>query len=227
MEAPWLSLGNVARQGRALIRVIAAADNAAIAAICLATAAMGEDAAHLYSHPELPALVWALPYAALSPQTCFVAEIAGHPAGYIVACPDTRAFEAAAEARWWPDLRRRYPEPVGTSADRALIARLHAPRTEHADIVATHPAHLHISLLPQARGRGLGTALLNACLASIRAPAIHAPVIHARAIHAAIHADNHAAHRFFTAAGFTQIGAPPDAAVEVSAVYLGKSLRDR
>jgi ribosomal protein S18 acetylase RimI-like enzyme len=202
----------MARQGQALIRVITRADISAISALCLATAAMGEDAAPLYGHPELPGLVWALPYAALSPETCFVAEIAGRAAGYIVACSDTREFEARLEAGWWPELRRCYPEPTGTEADRTLIARLHAPRTERADIVATHPAHLHINLLPEARGRGLGRALLAACLASI----------HAQAIHAAIHVDNHAASRFFTSAGFTPLGPPRGVAL-----YLGRTLPNR
>jgi RimJ/RimL family protein N-acetyltransferase len=173
---------------------------------------MGDDTAPRHAHPELPALIWALPYAAFTLRTCFVAELDGAPAGYIVACPDTRDFELWQEREWWPALRHRYPEPSGTPADRALIARLHAPRTEHADILATHPAHLHINLLPRAGGRGLGRALLEACLASLDAPAIHA----------AVHIDNAAAHRFFTAAGFTPIGEPRG-----TARYLGKKLPNR
>lgn len=195
-----------------MIRAVTPADNAALAAICLATAAMGADAAPLHEHPELPALIWALPYAALSPATCHVIETNGAVAGYILACPDTRELEARQEREWWPPLRRRYPEPAGAPADRALIARLHTPRIEHDDIVAGYPAHLHINLLPACRGRGLGTALLDACLASIRAPAIHA----------AIHVDNHAARRFFTAAGFTKLGPPRG-----SALYLGRPLPNR
>jgi GNAT superfamily N-acetyltransferase len=195
-----------------MIRAILPADTATLSAICLATAAMGNDATPLHAHPELPALIWALPYAAFSPSTCFVAETNGTIAGYLVACPDTRRLEAWQEREWWPLLRHRYPEPAGTDADRALIARLHTPRREHADIVATHPAHLHINLLPEARGRGIGRALLDACLTSIRAPAIHA----------AIHTENHAAHRFFTEGGFTPIGPPRGAAL-----YLGKTLPNR
>jgi GNAT superfamily N-acetyltransferase len=195
-----------------MIRTVTPDDAAAISDICLATAAMGEDAAPLHSHPKLPALIWSLPYAVFAPQHCFVIETDCRVAGYIVACPDTRDVEAVQETRWWPELRRRYPTPIGTEADRALIARLHKPRLEHADIIATHPAHLHINLLPEARGRGLGRALLAACLASLDAPAIHA----------AIHTENHAAHRFFTAAGFTPIGPPRGAAL-----YLGKKLPNR
>ncbi len=194
-----------------MIRVITAADIRAISALCLATAAMGEDAAPLHTDPDLPGLVWAVPYAPGRPPPASSRKSDGMPAGFIVACPDTRAFEAALEVKLVAQTLPRIFSRTQGHAGRPRPHRPH-PRAAHRstpDIVATHPAHLHINLLPQARGRGIGTALLNACLASLDSGAIHA----------AIHIENDAAHRFFTAAGFIPIGPPRGVAR-----YLGKTL---
>jgi ribosomal protein S18 acetylase RimI-like enzyme len=63
-------------------------------------------------------------------------------------------------------VRERYPEPDGgipaaTAADRVLVSRIHHPSPSPAPIVAEHPSHLHIDLLPRTQGIGRGRALID------------------------------------------------------------------
>jgi GNAT superfamily N-acetyltransferase len=63
------------------------------------------------------------------------------------------------------------------------------------------PAHLHVDLLPEGRGRGLGRALMDTWLARLRerrSPGLHAGTF----------AENGNALRFFASCGFTRHGDP-------------------
>ena len=61
------------------------------------------------------------------------------------------------------------------------------------------PAHLHIDLLPQGRGQGVGTALVNAWFARLRALGVPG-------CHLSTFAENTAAIRFFERVGFRRHG---------------------
>ena len=74
---------------------------------------------------------------------------------------DTRGFEASLEADWYPALRERYPDGSGEGFDAMLVALLHHTMRADDAVVATHPAHLHIDLLPHLQGLHLGTALMD------------------------------------------------------------------
>lgn len=58
-------------------------------------------------------------------------------------------------------LRQRYPRDGTTSADVALVERIHAWPTTDARLLQTHPAHLHIDLLPRLQGQGWGRRLIT------------------------------------------------------------------
>jgi ribosomal protein S18 acetylase RimI-like enzyme len=92
--------------------------------------------------------------------------------GYLLSTDDTLVFEAWADAAWWPTLRARYPLPAADPRDAWLVARIHDPEHAAPEIVATHPAHLHVDLMERARGRGVGRHLMDRLLAELRQRAV-------------------------------------------------------
>ena len=190
------------------IRTYDPGDRDAVYDICLRTGDNGGDATG-QATAELMGDVWAGPYLALEPATCFVAVDGDAVVGYVIGTPDTRAFEAACEAEWWPRLRQRYvaPRPTGRDPrgwplDERLRHLVHHPLRSPDDVVAGHPAHLHLDLLPVAQGRGLGKALLAealGALAALRAPGVHVGVS----------PSNERGLRFWTRAGFVPIRQDP------------------
>lgn len=183
------------------IRPYRPADGDDLYAIALATGASGADASSLYDDPKLVGHVYAAPYGALYPETAFVVEDAAGVAGYIVGAADTRAFEALAEARWWPSLRRRYADPPGEharwSADQTLAWVIHHPPRAPTALVNGYPSHLHINLLPRLQGQGLGRRLIDRWLAAIRAQG-------SCGAHLGVGAGNTRAVRFYRAYGLIE-----------------------
>ena len=149
--------------------------------IALLTGDNGGDASLLHQDPRLIGHIYAAPYAVLSPETAFVAEDAQGVAGYIVGAVDTRAFEARLEREWWPPLRARYPDPSGRppgswTADEMRAWLIHHPYPTPDRVLAGHPSHLHINLLPRLQGQGMGKALMDRLLTALRAqgsPGVH------------------------------------------------------
>jgi ribosomal protein S18 acetylase RimI-like enzyme len=189
-------------------RPYAPGDRDAVYDICLRTGDNGGDATGQAS-AELMGDVWAGAYLALEPATCFVAVEGDAVVGYVIGTPDTRAFEAACERRWWPPLRQRYvaprptdSDPRGWPLDERLRYLVHRPLRSPDDVVAGHPAHLHLDLLPVAQGRGLGKALLAEALGSLAAQG-------APGVHVGVSPANTRAFRFWTRAGFVPIRQDP------------------
>lgn len=138
-------------------------DRAALGEICRRTGDAGSDATGTLVHGELYGLVWAEQYLVLEPSFALVADLDGVAHGYVLAAPDTAAFEARLEEEWWPHLRARYPLPGdGTDVDRRLVHHLHHPTRTSAAVTERYPAHLHIDLLPDVQGRGLGRRMIQA-----------------------------------------------------------------
>lgn len=152
-------------------------DRAGVAAVCIATGWHGEDAAGRYAAPELLPAVYADPYLVRCPDLAWVVEHDGAVAGYLLGAADTRGFEAWCEDSWWPALRERFPLSATTPApDAELIRHIHHPPATAASVVADHPAHLHIDLLPFAQGLGLGRLLIETLLSALRerrVPGVH------------------------------------------------------
>ncbi|HUC59582.1 MAG TPA: GNAT family N-acetyltransferase, partial [Streptosporangiaceae bacterium] len=167
------------------------------------TADNGQDATALFSDPELPGHVWLGPYLTFEPSLAFVAEDSDGVAGYVVAALDSRAFEERLDHDWWPDLRRRYPEPAaGEMASLPEIARnallnIHQPWTIPDRLHARYPSHLHIDLLPRLQGTGIGRNLIETLTASLRAAG-------SRGVHLMVGRDNKHATGFYRHVGFAE-----------------------
>ena len=164
------------------IRAASGDDRDALYEICRRTGDAGNDATALLTHGELYGHVYAGAYLELEPQLAQVTEVDDpvvddRVVGYLVGALDTRAFDDRCEARWWPDLRARYPLPGdGTDLDRRLVREIHHPFRMPATLLARYPSHLHINLLPVGQGLGAGRALMTSLFDQLRAagsPGVH------------------------------------------------------
>jgi len=144
------------------IRRAEPADQEAMYDICFRTSAAGEEpSGDEAPDPRLLGHHYVGPYLAFEPELAFVAVDDQGVGGYAVGTADTRAFEARLEAEWYPPLREQHPEGSGEGYDAILVALLHHVITAPDDVVATHPAHLHIDLLPRVQGAGVGRRLMD------------------------------------------------------------------
>ncbi|MFT4260342.1 GNAT family N-acetyltransferase [Microbacterium sp.] len=152
-----------------VIRPYRASDRAAISEICLKTADAGGDATGILSDDELWGDLFAVPYVERHPDLAWIVESDdGRAIGYIVATDDTDGFYRWFRDEWWQALAEKYPRPaeIVTREDRMVeYGYGRAPGIEpHA---AEYPAHLHIDLLPEAQGQGLGRRLIETLFAEL------------------------------------------------------------
>ena len=183
------------------IRPFRRQDTDAIYQVCLLTGDDGRDASSQVDR-DLMGDVWAGPYLALEARCASVAVDDEGVAGYVIGTRDTRAFEVACATDWWPRLRERYAEPAGPpdgwNLDERLRYLVHHPLASPDDVVAGHPAHLHLNLLPRAQGQGAGHLLLSAALDTLRAAGVPG-------VHVGVSPGNERANRFWERGGFVEI----------------------
>lgn len=202
MSAGWENAG--------VIRTATPADAQQLYRICLLTGDAGRDASALHADPDLLGEVYVGPYLHVAPAVAAVATAEdGSVLGYVLGTPDSREFAAACEAGWWPALRARHPLDAGAEAhprppaDQSLVVALHQPTVPDARLVDAHPAHLHIDLLPEAQGRGLGRALIDWLLGRLTELGAHG-------VHLGVDPRNTSAIAFYERLGFTRWGSDPD-----------------
>ena len=137
--------------------------------ICVKTGANGEDSTGQFSNDDLLPDIYAGPYVTLQPDLAFVVEKGDRVAGYIVATADTRAFVDRYRAVWLPGFAAKYSlvEP-SISAEEGLIKMGYNPEYMLSAGLADFPAHLHIDLLPEVQGQGLGRLLVRTLLDALR-----------------------------------------------------------
>ncbi|MFF2632834.1 GNAT family N-acetyltransferase [Microbacterium sp. NPDC058021] len=182
------------------IRPFQPGDEAALSRVCLLTADAGGDATGVLEDDDLWGEVFVLPYVARHPEFAFVVETDdGRVAGYIVGAPDTRAFEEWFASQWWPRFADRWPRPdvERTRQDGTLrYAYGRGPGVEpYGD---THPAHLHIDLLPELQGQGWGRRLIDTLSEALRARGVPG-------LHLVASSDNTGALAFYDRLGFERV----------------------
>jgi ribosomal protein S18 acetylase RimI-like enzyme len=169
---------------------------------CVLTADRGQDATALHRDPDLLGHVYVGPYITRGLGTQLVVVDEAGTAGYLLSADDTPAFEAWAEAEWWPPLRERYPLIDDGSRDAELIAQIHTPERSPAAVVAEYPAHLHIDLQERARGTGLARVLIERLLFELRAGGV-------TGVHLGVDASNDNAIGFYEHLGFSEVEHEP------------------
>jgi ribosomal protein S18 acetylase RimI-like enzyme len=170
--------------------------------VCLLAGDVGRDASALYRDPDLLGHLYVGPYLVQGGGTQLVVVDDEGVAGYLLSTDDTAAFEAWAEASWWPPLRRRYPPREDASPDAGLIRLVHEPERTPADLLSAFPAHLHIDLVERVRGLGLGRQLIDRLLAELRAREV-------RGVHLAVDPTNANAIGFYEHLGFREVARVP------------------
>lgn len=185
------------------IRPFRPGDEPALADICLRTADAGADATGILDDDDLWAEIFVLPYVARHPAYAFVVESDdGRVAGYVVAAPDTAAFEEWFAAEWWPRHAERWPHPGDAASRHADIVRYAYGRRGGAQPFGDDlPAHLHIDLLPELQGQGFGRRLIVTLEDALREAGVPG-------VHLVASAENEGAVAFYPRVGFEPLDSP-------------------
>jgi ribosomal protein S18 acetylase RimI-like enzyme len=127
----------------------------------------GAPTASLWGHEESEAAVYLTPYMDLEPDSLLVADVGGALTGYLTGCLDSTQFPT--ETQRIEQAIRKYRlmlrgKPAAFLArgifDVAISAIRRVPTAAGFED-PRWPAHLHINVIPQVRGAGVGTALMN------------------------------------------------------------------
>ncbi len=186
------------------IRPYRASDRRRVREICHLTGYMGEPADWLWRDRESFADVFSGYYTDREPGSALVAADERRAFGFLLGCRDSSRVTPPGEIMKRAVLRRALPLRPGTAgffwrslAD--LLRERDVPDGELDD--PRWPAHLHIDLLPEARGCGLGGALMRRWLERLRSegcPGCHLGTFH----------ENTRAIGFFERMGFRRHGTP-------------------
>lgn len=203
------------------IRLANVDDLDALYQIALKTGQSGRDASHLYTDPKILGYIYSAPYLFYAPELAVVVERNGEVQGYCVGTSDTLKFEKQLEASWWPPLRRRYRKPDKSrrsnwSAEEHIFQIIHQAEITPNPVVDQFPAHLHMNLLPELQGMGVGTSLLYFWLQQAR-------LLEVKAVHIGASASNEKAIQFWSKQDFenlTDIAKVPSS----DTVWMGKYL---
>jgi ribosomal protein S18 acetylase RimI-like enzyme len=163
-----------------LIRNYQLADFKFMYEICLKTADSGKDASLLYKDPLLVGEFYAAPYAEFHPELTFILAENDRPIGYIIGTDNSQNFYNRTEREWFPKLRKKYsmPDENDTSLDSRIIRLIHKGHVPRPELLA-YPAHLHIDILPEGQGKGMGRILIDTFsnkLKAMKVTALHLEV---------------------------------------------------
>ncbi|MFC7492307.1 GNAT family N-acetyltransferase [Knoellia alttitudinis] len=145
--------------------------------VCLLTGDNGTDATGRWADDGLLPDVYLEPYLRYPQGLAWVVDEGDGAVGYVVAVPDTVDFVAWWGQSWTDEFVRRHGDVAARADEEWLFAGGTRPELmlSHADDAA-FPAHLHVDLLPQAQGRGLGRELLRTLaeeLGRLGVPGVH------------------------------------------------------
>lgn len=181
-------------------------DRGAVRRICFETGYMGDPIAWRWRDAESFADLFTSWYTDHEPGSALVAAQDGEVVGYLLGCRDSRRVTPSAAILRRHLLRRGLLVRPGTAGVlwRTLAdvgrARLRGEVLERP-FDPRHPAHLHIDLLPRARGGGVGRRLMTRWLDALRGDGIPG-------CHLGTWAENDAAIAFFESTGFRREGPP-------------------
>jgi ribosomal protein S18 acetylase RimI-like enzyme len=183
--------------------------------VCLRTGDNGEDASHAFDDPKALGHIYVGPYLKFEPQLAFVLEDPQGVCGYALGALDSKTFYSAYLNQWLPDIRQRHPAPGGDPArwtrTQKVYSEYYHPEIFMPEPNNQYPSHLHIDLLPHARGRGLGREMMSVLLGELEARG-------SPGAHLGMGATNARAERFYRKLGFQELARVGDV------LYLGKRI---
>jgi ribosomal protein S18 acetylase RimI-like enzyme len=186
------------------VRTAVPADAPGVEAVCRATALAGDPVPESDPTAALVCAVYAEPYLALEPSSArLLVDAADTVVGYVVAAVDSVEFYR----RWRRHWSARFSAPAGPVP--AQVGQLHELLAHPERMLPTpgtltaYPSHLHLDLLPAARGGGWGTRLLAAALSGLAAAG-------SPGVHLGVDTQNVRALRFYQRHGFVPSGRDGD-----------------
>lgn len=204
-------------------------DRAALRRLACDTADRGEPVERFFRDREVFADLLTHYYVEYEPQSLWVAESDGEVVGYLTGCLDSRRY---ARLMRWPIT----PCAVVKAIGRGALWQPESWRLCWSGLqtglrggwrrvrgLARYPAHLHVNVRQDARGRRIGDQLAERFLAQARAA-------HVPGLYAPVRGDNARAQRFFERLGFIELGRQrvvfPDRGVCISrdTIIYGKTL---
>lgn len=191
------------------IRPYAPADRAEVRHICFLTGFAGSPVDYQWSDEDSFADMFSSYYTDAEPESTFVAVVGGEVKGYLLGCRDSSKAWSPLPIAGRHVVRRGIALRPGTAGFiwRAVAEGLgnrirHGIRPGDYDFVdPAFPAHLHINLLPEARGSGAGGRLVSTWLDVLRAEGV--PGCFLQTLY-----ENTNAIAFFEAMGFRRHGDP-------------------
>ncbi|WP_345521526.1 GNAT family N-acetyltransferase [Nocardioides conyzicola] len=190
------------------VRPYDVADRDELVDVVFEAAGAGAPSSEVWGHHASLAEVYLTPYLDLEPDSAFVVTVDGRPAGYLVGCVDESRFPSE-EDRTSAAIRKhrlfRMPGPrrffVRAALDTAYLRLRRVPTAgELSD--PRWPSHLHIDLMPEARGSGAADRLVELWFARLRE--VGSPGCYLQTS-----AENHRAVAFFERVGFERYGDNP------------------
>ncbi|KAL0067564.1 hypothetical protein AAF712_005279 [Marasmius tenuissimus] len=190
------------------IRKATEADIPALSRICLLTADAGSSAEALHDYPELPGLIFSVPYVKLPTTWAFVLvdDSNGETVGYVVGSKDTREFERYAEEHWWPPLAEKYPPSIAKKpADEKYMKFLQKMFRAPEENIAFAAAHLHINILEAHQKKGLGREMIERAVEYLKGENVEG-----NGVWLGMDPRNDNARKFYERMGFRPIEGVPD-----------------
>jgi ribosomal protein S18 acetylase RimI-like enzyme len=186
------------------IRPYRATDRPDVYSICVRTGASGADATGMFSTDDLLPDIFAGPYVDLEPDLAWVVDVGDRVAGYVIATADTAAFVERYRRDWLPYFAERYPfAGEASTLEERLIARGRDPLSLLPAGIEGFPAHLHIDLLPELQGQGVGRTLIRTLLDELRDRGV-------LGVHLGVGLDNTGARAFYARLGFRPLPSDPE-----------------
>jgi ribosomal protein S18 acetylase RimI-like enzyme len=194
------------RDGVFAVREYTPADRDRVRVICFATGYMGDPVEWQWRDAESFADLFSGYYTDEEPVSAYVGEVDGTVVGYLLGCVDTAKAGSPVACLARHALGRLLVLRPGTcrvlwrmASDTLLDAVRHRGIPSEHFVDGRWPAHLHIDLLPEGRGAGLGRAMVELWLSRLRetgSPGCHIETF----------AENTRALRFFESVGFSRWG---------------------
>jgi ribosomal protein S18 acetylase RimI-like enzyme len=189
--------------GEVSIRRYRSEDRPAVREVAYRTGYMGEPVDWLWRDRPSFQDLFTTYYTDREPESLFVAVADERVVGFLTGCLDTTRAVPPEGAALGTVLRRGLLLRPGTAAFfwRAAWDVVRGGFPGGGLLDPRWPAHLHINLLPEARGLGAGGALMRAWLAHLRAAGVPG-------CHLGTFAENTNAIAFFERMGFRRFGRP-------------------
>jgi GNAT superfamily N-acetyltransferase len=181
-------------------------DREAVREVCRSTAYGGDEMGVIDPHLFVDLMTRA--YTDFEAGSLWVADSGGRVLGYLAGSLDERAFHRV-------QARRVVPAAVAGALGRGLLLRpalwrlaasfpgfVAAGGLRSASNEAGYPGHLHVNLLAEARGRSVGSRLVEQFLEEARRSGVPG-------VRAVVYESNDGARRFFERMGFRSLNRSP------------------